>query len=161
MSRTQGSVSLRLRLAIATTITGLAALAGLAAPQRAGADGARVVVEVEGLRSNRGAVLGALFRSRDGWTEEGREIATCRADIDGRTATCVLSDVAPGTYAFAFLHDEDGDGALDRDWIGLPSEGFGFSNDAAPVLGPPSFESASFRHAGSETDLHVRARYGL
>lgn len=127
----------------------------------AAADPPRIVVEIEGLRSSRGEVRGALFRSRDGWTEEGRQIATCTASIDGRRAACVLDDVAPGEYAFAFLHDEDDDGQLDRDWIGIPQEGFGFSNDAAPVLGPPSFDSARFVHGPGETTLVVHARYGL
>ena len=126
----------------------------------AAADGPSIVVEIEGLRSSRGEVRGALFRSRDGWTEEGREIATCSASIEGRRATCVLEGVAPGDYAFAFLHDEDDDGSLDRDWIGVPSEGFGFSNDAAPGLGAPSFESARFAHRGATT-IVVHARYGL
>ena len=118
-------------------------------------------VEVSALRSDRGQVLGALFASPRGWTEEGREVATCRATIASGRATCVIEGAGPGTYAFAFLHDEDSDGALDRDWIGIPQEGYGFSNDAAPGLGPPSFESASFTHGDSETVLRVRTRYGI
>jgi uncharacterized protein (DUF2141 family) len=129
-------------------------------PSRAGADGPSIVVEIEGLRSDRGEVRGALFRAH-GWTQEGSEIATCTAEIAHHRATCVIDDVEPGTYGFAFLHDEDDDGALDRDWIGIPSEGFGFSNDAAPSLGPPSYESARFSHDESVTTLHIRTRYGL
>ena len=98
---------------------------------------------------------------RGGWAEEGHEIATCRAAIHGHHATCILRDVPPGDYAFAFLHDEDDDGALDRDWIGIPSEGYGFSNDASPGLGPPSYESARFHHDAPETDLSIRTRYGI
>lgn len=152
MSRSLGRSAL-VRLALVLSLSGT--------PLLAGADGPAVVVEVEGLRSDRGSVRGALFAGRDGWTTEGREIATCRAEVHDRRATCVIEDVPPGSYAFAFLHDEDDDGALDRDWIGIPSEGFGFSNDAAPGLGPPSYESARFTHRAPETDLVVRARYGL
>lgn len=120
-----------------------------------------IAVEVAGLRSDRGDVRGALFGSPVGWAQQGSEIATCRAPIDAGHATCVIEGVAAGTYAFAFLHDENSNGVLDRDFIGWPQEGFGFSNDAAPGLGPPSFESASFHHDGVATELHVRARYGL
>lgn len=140
----------------------LLAIAGAGlAPPAAVADAPSIVVEIGGLRSSRGVVRGALFRSRDGWTEEGREIATCEARIHAGRASCVIAGVAPGRYAFAFLHDEDGDGELDRDWIGIPQEGFGFSNDAAPGLGPPSFESARFAHEEASTTLSVRARYGI
>lgn len=124
-------------------------------------DRGTVVLEVSGLRSDRGQVLGALFGSARTWPEEGREIATCRAEISGGRAVCEIDDIAPGTYALAFLHDEDSDGRLDRDWIGIPQEGYGFSNDARPGLGPPSFESASFTHGSGRTVLRARARYGI
>ncbi len=133
-------------------------LVSLSLPLAAAADGGSVSIEVDGLRSDRGEVRGALYASRDGWAEEGRQIATCAAPVRGHTATCVLEDVPPGQYAFAFLHDEDDDGQLDRNFIGIPDEGFGFSNDARPGLGAPSFESARFTHDGPATDLVVHAR---
>lgn len=150
------------RRALSTIVIALA-LAAIApfSPSSARGDAGRIVVSVEGLRTDRGQVLGALFHSREGWTEEGREIATCRAGIQARRATCVIDGVAPGPYAFAFLHDEDGDEELDRGFLGIPQEGFGFSNDAAPGLGPPSFESARFAHHGGTTEIRIRARYGI
>lgn len=139
----------------------LALLSSLSAPLPARAEGGTVAFEVDALRSDQGEVRGALFASRDGWTEEGRQIATCRGRVHDHVARCVFEEVPPGDYAFAFLHDEDDDGQLDRDWIGIPEEGFGFSNDARPGLGAPSFESARFSHDGRQTDLVVHARYGL
>lgn len=133
----------------------------LGSPTPVVADGASIVVEVEGLRSGRGAVRGALFASPRGWTEEGRQLATCEARIEGRRSVCVFDGVAPGEYAVAFLHDEDDDGELDRDFIGWPQEGFGFSNDAPIVLSPPGFESAVFVHSGAEQVVRATARYGL
>ncbi len=53
--------------------------------------------------------------------------------------------VEPGTYALALLHDENGNGEMDSNFLGLPQEGYGFSNDAKVFLGPPSFEAASFK----------------
>lgn len=151
MHRSFGSALVRLSIVLGTLCF---------SPRVAAADGPSIVVEIEGLRSDRGEVRGALFRAR-GWANEGSEIATCVAPIEHHRAVCVIDDVAPGAYAFAFLHDEDDDGALDRDWIGIPSEGFGFSNDAAPVFGPPSYESARFTHDARVTTLHISTRYGL
>jgi uncharacterized protein (DUF2141 family) len=131
------------------------------APSLALADDLEIALEIEGLRSSSGQVRAALYASPDGWPNEGREIATCHARIEHRRARCVFEDVAPGTYAIAFLHDEDDDGHMDRDFFGFPQEGFGFSNDAAPNLGPPSFASARFDHASEPTELHVRVRYGI
>lgn len=120
-----------------------------------------VTLDVEGLRSDRGEIRAALFASSDGWTNEGREVASCHAHIDHHRGRCVFPDVAPGTYAIAVLHDEDDDGRMNRDLFGFPQEGFAFSNDAAPGLGPPSFDAARFVHGPTPTELHVHARYGL
>jgi uncharacterized protein (DUF2141 family) len=134
---------------------------GALVPPTASADDAGIAVEVEGLRSDLGSVRVALYPSEHGWVERGYEVATCTAEVHHRQARCVLPDVEPGTYAIALLHDEDDDGALDRDFLGLPREGFGFSNDAATSFGPPSFHDASFRHDAGLTELVVHARYGI
>jgi uncharacterized protein (DUF2141 family) len=136
-------------------------LAVCLAPSLAYADDLDIALDVEDLRSDRGEVRGALYASPDGWTREGREIATCHARIEHRHAHCVFENVEPGTYAIAFLHDEDDDGRMDRDFFGFPQEGFGFSNDAAPSLGPPSFNAARFAHDHENTTLRVRTRYGI
>jgi uncharacterized protein (DUF2141 family) len=138
----------------------LLCLALAAVPAVARAD-AGITVDVESLRSDLGSVRVALYPSEHGWAQHGYEVATCRAVIRHGRAVCTLVDVPPGTYAVALLHDEDDDGTLDRDFIGLPREGFGFSNDAAVSFGPPPFEAASFAHDGSPTELVVHARYGL
>ena len=73
----------------------------------------------------------------------------------------MIDHVEAGSYAFAYLHDENANGRFDRDFIGWPQEGFGFSNDAAPSFGPPSYASARFDHGETTTSLHLHARYGL
>jgi uncharacterized protein (DUF2141 family) len=125
------------------------------------AEGGHVQLHINGLRNERGEIRAAIFASADGWTERGREVATCRATIHEGRATCVFRDIAPGEYAIAFLHDEDGNGDLARNFIGIPEEGFGFSNDARPGLGAPSFRDASITHSGTNTSLHAHVRYGL
>ena len=54
-----------------------------------------------------------------------------------------------GSYAVSVLHDENSDGKMDFNWIGVPTKGYGFSNDAkAVLLAPPSFHAASFDYDG-------------
>jgi uncharacterized protein (DUF2141 family) len=154
------SPSSRFVALLSAAVLAAVTLALVAPTRRARADEPRVVFEVHGLRSDHGHVVGALFRSAHGWTERGREVATCIASITTGRARCVLA-VLSGAYAFAFFHDENTNGGLDRDLFGWPQEGFGFSNDVAPGLGPPSFESARFSHDGAATVLRVHARYGL
>ncbi len=119
--------------------------------------GRTIVVTVARLRNDSGRVMGGLYSNPRVWLEENHADADCRASIRGGRARCVFQNVPPGPVAFAGMHDEDGDGEFDRDLLGLPSEGYAFSNDVREPLGPPSFRAASFA-----TDaLVVHARYGI
>jgi len=65
-----------------------------------------LLIVIDGLRSDRGEVLAAIYRTTRGWTEEGREVAACGAPVVHHRASCVIED-ATGRYALAFLHDEN------------------------------------------------------
>jgi uncharacterized protein (DUF2141 family) len=60
-----------------------------------------------------------------------------------------LCDVKEGQYAVSIFQDENGNGKLDSNFIGIPKEPYGFSNNLRKML-PPSFEEASFHYAGEE-----------
>jgi len=74
-------------------------------------------------------------------------------------ARCDFEDIAPGTYALAVVHDENMNGKLDTNWLGIPTEGYGFSNDAKAMLGPPSFSAASFTYDGQDMELTISLHY--
>lgn len=137
----------------------LGAIAAPSAAQEVATVGAgrTIVVTVARLRNDNGRVMGGLYSNPRVWLAEDHADADCRASIRGGRARCVFTNVPPGPVAFAGMHDEDGDGVFDRDLLGLPSEGYAFSNDVREPLGPPSFRAASFA-----TDaLVVHARYGI
>ena len=60
------------------------------------------------------------------------------------TVEIVFADLAPGTYGVSAFHDRDEDEELDTNLVGLPTEPYGFSNDARGSFGPPEFEDMSF-----------------
>ena len=128
-----------------------------AVPVAARAGGRRVVVVMTNLRSARGQVLGGLYTNPRMWLREGHAEAECTAPIRGGRAECVFENVTTARFAFAGMHDEDSDRQLDRDVLGLPQEGYAFSNDAREPFGPPSFAAAAFQR----DRLVVHARYGL
>jgi uncharacterized protein (DUF2141 family) len=68
--------------------------------------------------------------------------------------TFVFHNVPAGTYAVSSFHDENGNNKLDRNSLGVPSEGYGFSNDAQGTAGPPTFSQAQFTVDG-KTDKSV------
>lgn len=74
-------------------------------------------------------------------------------------ARCDFADIPPGTYAIAVIHDENTNGKLDTSWLGIPTEGYGFSRGATRPLGVPSFSAASFPYDGRTLDLTVTLHY--
>ncbi|WEF32349.1 DUF2141 domain-containing protein [Pseudoduganella chitinolytica] len=59
------------------------------------------------------------------------------------TTTVTVPNIPPGTWAVLAYQDENGNGKLDRNLLGIPSESYGFSRDAAGRFGPPTFEQAA------------------
>ena len=102
-----------------------------------------------------------LFESPEGFPGEYLRSATNVMVIKIRKsqARCDFEDIPPGTYAMAVVHDENMNGKLDTNWAGVPTEGYGFSNNAKGVLGAPSFAAASFNYDGRNVDLTMSLRY--
>jgi len=118
-----------------------------------------VVVIIRRLRNDHGQVLGGLYVSSDVWLQENRAAADCHAPVHDGEARCVFDVPASLRVAFAGMHDENGNHRMDRDLVGLPQEGYMFSNNVRGDFGPPSFAAASFEPLPQPRI--VRARYGL
>ena len=146
-----------LRVALLLTASSAAAVPALA--QSASAENI-IHVEITGLRSNAGQVLCALYSSADGFpTKPDKAVAKAKSAIADRTASCEFAGVAAGTYAVSVVHDENSNGKLDRNFIGMPKEGVGASNNAKGHMGPPKFDAAKFQFAGARLELKIAITY--
>jgi uncharacterized protein (DUF2141 family) len=118
-------------------------------------------VEILGIRNSIGAVACALFEGPEGFPTGYLRFATniMMVKVRATKATCDFEDIAPGTYALAVIHDENRDGELQTNWMGVPQEGYGFSNDAKGSLGAPSFEAASFSYNGQSINMTITLQY--
>ncbi len=118
-------------------------------------------VKVLNIKNSTGTIDCALFDSPDGFPNEVLFSATNVMVIKVRKteARCDFEDIPPGTYAITIIHDENMNGKLDTNWLGIPKEGYGFSNDVKPLLGAPPFSAASFRYDGGTLDLTIRLHY--
>jgi len=138
--------------------------ADAAPPQRQAAvpagEGHTITVDVRELRNHDGAVLGLLFDSSTGFPgKPDRARARARtSDLANGKATLSFPDVPAGTYAIAVIHDENGNNELDTNFIGMPKEGVGASNEAQGSMGPPRWKDAKFE-VGGPTDTAVLLQY--
>jgi uncharacterized protein (DUF2141 family) len=73
-----------------------------------------------------------------------------------REAGVVFTHLRPGRYAVIVLHDENGNGGLDRNLLGVPVEAYGFSNGAEGFLGPPSFAAAAVTLGPGDHAVHIQ-----
>jgi uncharacterized protein (DUF2141 family) len=118
-------------------------------------------VKILNIRNSTGTVACALFESSVGFPTEFLRDATNIMVIKIRhaQARCDFVDIPPGRYALVVIHDENMNNKLDTNWLGIPTEGYGFSNDAKAVLGPVSFSAASFPYEGQNMQLTIGLHY--
>lgn len=119
-----------------------------------------IVVDIRGLRNDDGLVRVTLYDSSSGFPDElSKALDVQAAEIEGGRAQVVFPRYSHGTYAVGLFHDENRNGVMDTNLLGVPQEGYGASNDARGRLGPPRFNDASFEHEGSQTRLAVTMEY--
>jgi uncharacterized protein (DUF2141 family) len=144
----------------------LGLLAAAFAPARAQDDAAQcshaqpqITVTIENLRSERGEVVVELYPDDPSrfLASHGR-LARVRRKAERGMTVCIPAP-APGAYAVAVYHDENDDGRFNRNGLGLPSEGFGLSNNPSTFLGKPPLKSVRFHVTGGDNAIQVRLRY--
>ena len=117
-------------------------------------------IKIVNIKNSTGTIVCSLFESSVGFPVEYMRyaITTIAIGIRGRQARCDFVNIPPGIYSIAVIHDENRNGKLDTSWLGIPTESFGFSNDAKALLGAPSFSAASFLYEGRDMELTISLR---
>jgi uncharacterized protein (DUF2141 family) len=121
--------------------------------------GGSVRVRVATFRNTDGALQCRLFQKPETFPD-GNGVRTVRATIRGTVADCAWEGVPPGTYAIAVVHDENANRRLDKNLFGVPSEGYGVSNNHTYALSAPTWDESKFTVTTSDpVFMHVRLRY--
>lgn len=125
--------------------------ASLLTPQFARA--AELTIDIKGIANDKGTVLVALYDKTDMWMKKAVKFATVAAKPG--SVSVVIKDLPEGEYGASIFHDENGNGKLDANVIGIPTEPYSFSNDAAGNFGPPTFEQAKFKLDGEKKSIVI------
>jgi uncharacterized protein (DUF2141 family) len=134
-------------------------LAGLAAPTPAHADTATLTVHIRGVESDEG-VLGCRIFAEGANFPDGGGLAGLTVAIADGSGTCTFRGLAAGTYAVAVMHDANRNGKLDKNFVGIPTEGYGVSNNRTYAMAAPRWsESALLLAAGQTRAITVKLRY--
>jgi len=111
-----------------------------------------ITVEIVNLENNKGRVIVALL------DEHEEDVMDTSSTITDQKCTVVFKDVTPGKYGIRLFHDENENEELDTNFLGIPKEGFGFSNDAIGKFGPKDFSEWLFDVSG-DTKIRITAEY--
>ncbi|MCA9659158.1 MAG: DUF2141 domain-containing protein [Myxococcales bacterium] len=119
-----------------------------------------LAVRLSGFRSDDGKVMVALFRGSDGFpTNPDKAFRSAITKIRGKRASVDFADLPPGEYAVSVIHDENDNDKLDTNFLGIPKEGIGTSNNAKARFGPPKFRDAKFTVRDADVTQRITMAY--
>lgn len=124
-------------------------------------DTADISVRIEGLRNHEGMIHACMTRQEKLYLHCDKDPASYRLSIPASNTELHLTGITPGDYALAILHDENGNGKVDTNFVGMPKEGVGFSNNASGFMGPPAFSAVRFHVNAGHNAQTIRIKYLL
>ncbi|MDB5432165.1 MAG: hypothetical protein JWP35_3281 [Caulobacter sp.] len=159
MTRRSNNLTTALSIAALLMAQPIAALAQADAPSATTAEApqtASLTLTFDGIKTPTGALMVALYDSQAGY-ESGKAARQEMIVVTGESATRTLQGLAPGTYAVKLFHDVNGDGRMNANPFGMPTEPYAFSNDAKGSMGPAKWDAASFTlQAGANAQtIHI------
>lgn len=104
----------------------------------------QLTIEIKNIPSSKGNLFIGLYQPKDEFPIFGKQYIGKIVPVTGKTMTYSFKDLPQGEYAFAIYHDENKNNKLDKNLLGVPTEYYGFSNNARRTFSAPSFEEASF-----------------
>jgi uncharacterized protein (DUF2141 family) len=122
-----------------------------------------LTVVVNGIRNKTGEICFRVYDSEKGFPmSNSSEVKSGCTKITGSSVKKVFSGVKPGTYAVAVVDDQNGDKKLNKDFFGIPQEGFGISKNPIVSIqtGTPKFQKASFKMT-KNTTVNITMKYSL
>ncbi len=123
-------------------------------------DGACVQFRINGVRNADGVIRVALFADEESYEARDRAAALLAPAAAVGTVTGAICSLPPGRYALSVFHDENENSVLDAGKLGIPKEGYGFSQGARGRTGPPPFRKVAFElPAGGDHSEEIKLLY--
>ncbi|MEI7823727.1 MAG: DUF2141 domain-containing protein [Chlorobiaceae bacterium] len=119
-----------------------------------------ITVHITGLKNVTGMLGVSLFNSKNGFPgKHEKAYATELKKVTATTDRVFFEHLPYGTYAVSIMHDENSNGKLDTNFIGIPKEGVGVSNNPKVGMGGPKFKDSVFTLNTKEIELTIPMRY--
>jgi uncharacterized protein (DUF2141 family) len=116
-----------------------------------------LAVTITDIRESQGLLMVSVVNSDAAWNNQAKPVAAQKIAAIKGEMTLNFPDLPPGKYAVQVMHDENGNNKLDANFLGIPSEGYGFSNNPN-VMRRAHFDEAVFEVGADKTVITIRLR---
>ena len=114
-----------------------------------------ITIQVTGLENDDGEVLISVSNSRKNYESDNSAFVGAKAKIENGQAEYTFKEMSFGVYAIKLFHDENLDGELDSNFLGIPTENYAFSNNASGTFGPADYDDAKFIFEQTEMTMEI------
>ena len=118
-------------------------------------DFGKLIVRIIGFSNDRGECWFALDNSESVYESDDSVFIGKILPIINKEVLLEIDSLKFGVYAIRVFHDENSNGELDTDFLGIPSEDYGYSNNVSAWFGPPSWERAKFKFDDKEMTIEI------
>lgn len=127
---------------------------GLGQQAFAAEDTHKLKVNILGPKAGEGQIIASLFNSEASYMKS--PLREKMVAVGDQGTTIIYFDNLPaGEYAVSVIHDKDADGKLDTNFLGIPTEKIGFSNNAKPKMGPAPYKKSRFTLANEIQEISI------
>lgn len=114
-----------------------------------------LTVEINNVSTNKGKLYLAFWDSKANFLDQNNTTLVKVAEGDTKTVKVTLPTVKKGWWAMAIMQDENGNKKMDYNFLGIPKENFGFSNNPKIFMSEPSFDECKF-YLQTDTTIQVK-----
>ncbi len=114
-----------------------------------------LTLHVDNIDKLKGSIYVGVYKKADGFLKPGAEYKTFKIKVKDHQEKITISDLPKGDYAISLYHDENSDGKCNLNFLGIPKEAYGFSNNIKPKLSAPSYQDCKF---SMTTDRSLRIK---
>jgi|SRR5690554_1752826 len=104
----------------------------------------QLTIRIENIETLEGDIRIGVFNTSDKFLTQGSTFKNYKIAVKNAVETIIIDDLPKGEYAFLLYHDKNADGKMNRNFLGIPKEPFGFSNNVKPKFSMPTFEECKF-----------------
>ena len=105
----------------------------------------KLSIHISGISKIKGSLFIAIFRATDDFPVFGKQFKGIVKEVEGKSQNYTFDNLPEGEYALAIYQDENKNKILDKNILGIPTEIYGFSNNARRTFSAPSFQEAKFK----------------